>query len=216
MEFDYIRCEMNDVELPGVVYDLNNSTNNQFNLSYIVQEDRKGPKDLVFQSWYQQTGYHGDALRPSKQETLYYQFFTLPALDDYPVNTHGRGFSDSIGMRLLRTFGDRDSAQWTFGADWRRFKQYYREENFNAAGEIVLGGGDIYGIPHSRMDDFGLLTDLFLPWSDRFPSTSAGDSTTATPGSTAKTPSSPSSATPPKRTTPRVSMSRTACSAWPT
>ena len=93
-EFDYIRCEMNNVELPGVVYDLNNSTNNQFNLSYIVQEDRKGPKDLVFQTWFQQTGYSGDALRPSKRETLYHQFFTLPTFDDYPVNTQGRGHSD--------------------------------------------------------------------------------------------------------------------------
>ena len=33
---------MNNVELPGVVYDLNNSTNNQFNLNYIVQEDPQG------------------------------------------------------------------------------------------------------------------------------------------------------------------------------
>ena len=52
------------------------------------------------------------------------------------------------------------------GADWRRCKQHYREENLNGSGEIVLGGGDIYGIPKSQMDDFGLLTDLFLPWSD--------------------------------------------------
>jgi iron complex outermembrane recepter protein len=166
LEFDYIRCEMNNVELPGVVYDLDNSTNNQFNLSYIIQEDRKGPKDLVLQTWFQQTDYRGDALRSSKQQSLYYQFFTLPAFDDYPVNTQGSGFSNSIGLRLLRTLGERDSVQWTLGADWRRYQQRYQELNLNSSGEIVLGGGDIYGIPKSRMDDIGLLTDIFLPWSD--------------------------------------------------
>ena len=166
LEFDYIRCEMNRVELPGVVYDLDNSTNNQFNLRYIVQEDRQGPKDLVFQTWFQQTGYRGDASRPSKQETLYQQFFTLPAFDDFPVNTLGQGKSDSLGARFLRSFGASDSVQWTFGADWRRFNQFYREENLNADGEIVLGGGNVYGIPQSQMNDVGVLTDLCLPWSD--------------------------------------------------
>ncbi|MBN1591025.1 MAG: TonB-dependent receptor [Pirellulales bacterium] len=167
LEFDYIRCEMDNVELPGVVYDLNNSTNNQFNVKYIVQQDPKGPKDLVIQSWFQHTGYSGDASRTSKQESLYDQFFALPSsLDGYAVNTQGYGFSDSMGARLLRTLGERDSIQWTFGVDWRRYKQYYHEVNLDNTGEIIFGGGDVYGIPHSRMDDFGLLTDLFLPLSD--------------------------------------------------
>ncbi|MBN2217558.1 MAG: TonB-dependent receptor [Pirellulales bacterium] len=174
LEFDYIHCEMNNVELPGVVYDLNNSTNNQFNLTYTVQQDPKGPKDLVCQSWFQQTRYHGDALHPSKQESLYYQFFTLPGYDEWPVNTQGRGFSDSMGTRFLRTFGDRDSVQLTVGIDWRRYRQYYREVNLSEEGEIILGGGDVYGIPRSHMDDFGLLTEVLLPYSDTFSVTVGG------------------------------------------
>ena len=31
IEFDYLRTEMNHVDLPGIIYDLNNSVNNQFN-----------------------------------------------------------------------------------------------------------------------------------------------------------------------------------------
>jgi outer membrane receptor protein involved in Fe transport len=169
LEFDYIRCEMNDVELPGVVYDIDNSTNNQFNVRYVVQDDPKGPRQFVAQAWHQGTGYHGDALRSGKQQTLYHQFFTLPASTDgeWPVNTVGQGRSDSTGARFTRTFGDRDAPQWTIGADWRRYQQRYQETNLDVFGDIVLGGGDIYGIPRSHMDDFGLLTDLLLPFSDR-------------------------------------------------
>jgi iron complex outermembrane receptor protein len=169
LEFDCIHCEMNGVELPGVVYDLNNSTNNQFNLRYIVQEDRQGPKQLVFQAWYQQTDYQGDASRQSKQDTLYTDFFTLPASTqgEFPVNTVGQGQSNSLGARLLRTFGERESPQWTIGADWRRNDQFYRETSLDPSGQIVLSGGDVYGIPRSQMDDYGVLTDFLLPWSDR-------------------------------------------------
>lgn len=169
IEFDYVRCEMNDVELPGIVYDIDNSTNNQFNLRYILQEDPKGPKQLQLQTWYQQTDYRGDALRPSKQESLYFQFFTLPATTagDFPVNTVGQGRSDSLGVRLLRTFGDTDAVQFTTGADWRRTEQFYREKSFNSSGEIVIAGGDVFGIPKSRQDDCGVLGDLQIPWSDQ-------------------------------------------------
>jgi len=171
IEFDYVRCEMNGVQLPGVVYDLDNSTNNQFNLRYIQQEDPKGPKQLELQAWYQRTDYLGDSAQPSKQD-FYYQFFTLPPSTQpppaggVPVETIGQGYSDSVGVRVLSTFGERDWVQWTIGADWRRTEQRYREQSIDASGAIVLSGGDVYGIPKSRMDDVGLLTDLTLPCSD--------------------------------------------------
>jgi hypothetical protein len=169
IQFDYLRTEMNGVLLPGVVYDLDNSTNNQFNLRYIVQEDPKGPRQMLLQAWFQQTNYRGDASRPSKQD-FYYQFFTLPAttVGYDPVNTVGQGQSESTGVRLLRTFGERDAPQWTIGADWRRTQQAYQERSLNAAGQVVLEGGDVYGIPKSRMDDCGVLTDVLLPISERF------------------------------------------------
>ena len=168
LEFDYIRCEMNNVELPGVVYDLNNSTNNQYNLTYTIQQDPKGPKDFVCQSWYQQTVYNGDALRSSKQQSLYYQYFSLPSLygGEYAVDTQGFGYGETWGTRCLRTFGRRESAQLTVGVDWRRVKQHYHEVNLNEQGEIIFGGGDVYGVPHSYMDDYGLLAHVELPYSD--------------------------------------------------
>ncbi len=101
VEFDYVHCEMNNVQLPGVVYDLDSSTDSQFNLRYVVQEDRQGPKQLVIQGWYQETDYRGDALRQSKQDSFYYQFITLPATTDGVdiVNTLGIGQSINMGAR---------------------------------------------------------------------------------------------------------------------
>jgi outer membrane receptor protein involved in Fe transport len=165
IEFDYIRNDMNNVELPGVVYDINSSVNNQFNLRYIIQEDRDGPRQFVLQSWCDQTNYNGNASRPSKQDSLYQSFFTLPAYFDDPVNTIGRGSLQTLGIRGLRTFGDADSPQWTIGADWRRYHQRYDERNIDPQGNIIFDG-NVFGIPSSQMDDIGTLTDLSVPLSD--------------------------------------------------
>lgn len=166
IQFDYLRTDMNNVELPGVVYDINNSKNDQFNFRYIIQEDRQGPQQLVLQSWWTQTYYNGDSSRQSKQDSLYQSFFNLPALDSNPVNTVGRGRLESLGLRALRTFGQADSIQWTIGADWRRYQQRYEEVNLDPDGTIIYYG-DVFGIPSARMDDLGALTDLSVPVSDR-------------------------------------------------
>jgi outer membrane receptor protein involved in Fe transport len=176
IEFDYLRTDMNNVDLPGVVYDLNSSVNNQFNIRYIIQEDRKGPQQLLVQAWHQETFYDGDSNRLSKQETFYQDFISEiyaswrgPAR--VPVTTVGDGYVTSTGIRTLRTFGDTDAPQWTVGADWRRYDQRYQEANLNIFGESAYhnrftGAGLYYGIPQSRMEDFGVLTDLQLPAND--------------------------------------------------
>ena len=74
IEFDMLHTEMNGVEMPGIVYDLDNSVNSQYNLRYIIQEDRDGPRQLVLQSWHQDTLFFGDASRASKQESFYQDF----------------------------------------------------------------------------------------------------------------------------------------------
>ena len=167
VEFNYLRTEMNNVELPGVVYDLDNSKNDQFSLRYVMQDDRNGPEQAVLQTWWVQTAYHGDALRESKQTSLYYQFFTLPNFSEYPVNTVGKGDTESLGVRALRTFGEADSPQLTLGVDWRRNRQSYAEQDLNAAGQLVFDG-NVFGIPQSQMDDVGCLVNLLLPVSDAF------------------------------------------------
>ncbi len=55
--------------------------------------------------------------------------------------------------------------QCTLGADWRRYRQWYDERNYNAEG-VVTYFGDVFGVPHSQMDDCGALIDLSVPISD--------------------------------------------------
>jgi outer membrane receptor protein involved in Fe transport len=173
LEFDYLRTDYNNVDLPGVIYDLGNSTNNQFNLRYVVQEDPKGPEQLVLQSWFQNSAFRGDASGEQKQQTFYSQFLTLPYYDEYPVTTKSRGGSSSLGVRGLRTFGEADSPQWTIGADWRHYQQRYTEKTFTTDNGVIWSD-NLFGIPRSRMDDVGLLTNLWIPVSDRFSMTVGG------------------------------------------
>lgn len=164
LEVNVLRTEMNGVELPGVVYDIQNSKNDQYNIRYIIQEDRNGPKQLVLQSWYTQTFYYGDSSNASKQASFYHSYMTEPSWKEDPVYTRGRGDLESMGTRCLRTFGEVDTAQWTVGADWRRYSQHYLETTWTGQGELAWG--TLYGIPRSQMDDGGVLTDLMLPLTD--------------------------------------------------
>lgn len=166
VEFDYLRTDINDMQLPGIIYDIDNSKNDQFNCRYVIQEDRKGPEQSVLQSWWNQTYYRGNALRPAKQETFYHPFATLPTFALQDVNSDAEGNLNSLGVRALRTLGKRDGVQWTLGADWRRYGQSYQERDLTPDGQLAYG--KVFGIPSSRMDDVGVLTDLFLPVSDEF------------------------------------------------
>ena len=78
IECDLLHTEYNHVDLPGIIYDLNNSTNTQFNVRYIVQEDRNGPQQLLVQAWHQETFFEGDSSQAYKFQTFFYPFITLP------------------------------------------------------------------------------------------------------------------------------------------
>jgi len=176
IEFDMLHTDMNDVDMPGVVYDLESSANNQFNLRYIIQEDPNGPREFLAQAWHQETRFHGDASNESKQRT-FYQAFIADAAERgsggiRPDNTLGRGYSVSTGVRLLRTVGRADEPQWTFGVDWRRFGQRYLERTVDVNGYDIYDGY-VFGIPESRTDDVGALTHLQWSAGDRL-SFSAG------------------------------------------
>jgi iron complex outermembrane recepter protein len=178
IEFDLLHTEMNNVLMPGIVYDLDNSVNSQYNLRYIVQENRDGPKQLALQTWRQDTLFYGDASRASKQESFYQKFIAdTPPNSGYarPVTTLSNGYSTSTGVRGLRTFGDADGdgPLLTLGADWRRFEQRYLEREVDAQGHDIYAG-DVFGVPRSNTDDIGVLTDLQLPVNDNLSLTWGG------------------------------------------
>ena len=165
IDVDYLRTEINNLELPGVVYDINNSVNNQFNVKYVVQEDRAGPEQFAVQGWFHETGYQGDASRRAKQTSFYHDFITVTEPTDLPVNTVSAGRSASMGTRTHATFGDADQPQWTIGADWRRSTTKYSESNFRGDG-LLMYGGNLFGIPGSSQNDIGLFSNVMIPVSD--------------------------------------------------
>ncbi len=176
IECDLLHTEYNNVDLPGIIYDLNNSTNNQFNVRYIVQEDRNGPQQLLIQAWHQETFFNGDSSKAYKFDTFYYPFITLPVQYDdgtTPVLAIAQGHLTSTGVRAFRTFGDADSPQWTIGLDWRRVEQRYLERDVDADGNEVYSG-NYFGVPESSQDDEGVFTNLLLPVGNRLTFTFGG------------------------------------------
>ena len=165
IDFDYLRTEINNLELPGVVYDINNSLNNQFNVKYVVQEDRQGPEQFAIQAWFHETGYQGDASSRAKQDSFYRFFSTASVVPDFPINTISSGRSTSMGARTFATFGGADEPQWTVGADWRRSTTQYQERDFRPDG-LLIYSGNLYGTPLSSQNDAGLFTTLLIPISD--------------------------------------------------
>ncbi len=173
LDFNYLRTEINNLELPGVVYDINNSVNNQFNVKYVVQPDRQGPEAFAIQGWYHDTGYQGDAASRAKQDSFFHDFITVTEPTDLPVNTISAGRSTSMGTRTHATFGDTDQPQLTVGADWRRSTTQYSESDFLADGTLMYGE-PLFGIPTSSQNDIGLFTNVLIPVSDGTTVTIAG------------------------------------------
>ncbi|MCA9098757.1 MAG: TonB-dependent receptor, partial [Planctomycetaceae bacterium] len=173
IEFNYLNTQINALELPGIVYDLDNSTNNQFNLRYVIQEDPEGVEQFVLQTWSSQTVYSGDSTSSSKQRTFFEDFLTPTTPGREVVSTFGSGSLRTHGARALATFGEIDDRTLTIGADWRAYTQRYEELDFTSTGDLAFDG-NIYGIPKSTQNDFGLLAHSVLPASDLWTFTFGG------------------------------------------
>ena len=176
IECDLLHTEYNHVDLPGIIYDLNNSTNTQFNVRYIVQKDRAGPQQLLVQAWHQETFFEGDSSQAYKFQTFFYPFITLPEENSgggIPAEAIAQGHLTSTGFRALRTFGDADSPQWTVGFDYRHVEERYLERIVDATGTEV-SNGNLWGVPESSMDDGGVLTNLVVPLNNRLSFTFGG------------------------------------------
>lgn len=162
LEFQYIHQNLDNVELPGVTYDLRFSNTEQFNVRFVLQEDPKGPENAVLQFWNQRTGYAGDSSRPSKHQTFYDTLIVQPFPELNGGITRTMGFSDSTGVRGLLTFGQKDAAQLTLGADYRRQQMSYQERDFLPDGTLDFQG-TVFGIPRSSLEDAGLFIHFVDP-----------------------------------------------------
>lgn len=175
IDLNYIRMGLRNVELPGVAYDINRQTSDQFNVRWVLQEDANGPEQAVVQFWAQRTPFDGDSTRPSKQDTFYRTMLGVSNFEgSLPlVNTFGKGLTESWGVRALRTFGVNGGPLLTIGADYRHLRQQYLETDINDLNEVSFGG-NFFGIPRTRQDDIGILTHLKVPVTDMLDLTLGG------------------------------------------
>jgi iron complex outermembrane recepter protein len=166
-DVSYLHQGLQNVELPGVAYDINDQNSDQINLRYTVKDDFNQDR-WQNQFWWNQVTYNGDATRISKRKTV---FDTLIG-DAYPGlaggNLIGRGLSDNWGARTQLLFGKEDVVHGSAGIDWRRIRQFYRENDFFPDGSPALSG-DTFGLPNSSSDDFGIFlrgeTSITDQWS---------------------------------------------------
>jgi len=174
-EVNFLRVGLRNIELPGVAYDINRQTTDQLNLRWVMQEDPNGPEQAVLQCWAQRTPFDANSTRPSKQDTMFRTLMAVPYAEFAPgfTNLFGTGLTESWGLRALRTFGCADGPQLTLGADWRLLRQSYVETDLDNTGAVTFGG-NLFGIPDSQAQDFGLLTHLLVPVSDKFQVTLGG------------------------------------------
>jgi len=175
IEVNYLRLGLRNVELPGVAYDINRQTTDQVSLRWVMQDDLDGPEQAVVQFWTQRTPFNVDSTRPSKQETVFRTLVADPFSAFAPgfTNLFGTGLTESWGARALRTLGSGDSPQWTVGVDWRRIQQRYLEVDLDDTGAVTFGG-NLFGIPDSYTDDFGILTHLKVPVAEELDCTIGG------------------------------------------
>lgn len=175
VEFNYVRVEKNGVQLPGVVYDITQSVDEQWNIRYVVQEDKQSPERFLVQYWWTKTPYQGNSLNPLKQQTFYQAFIVNDFRGFVPPNnafnlsaTFSRGFLQTQGVRSLLTFGEKDSPLLTLGADWRRYTQLYVENHIDTSttNPTIIFGDNVFGIPQSSQEDAGLLANLDVPVND--------------------------------------------------
>ncbi len=168
LDASFLHQSLQDTELPGVTYDINEQNADQFNLRW-TQRDRYSDVDrLQMQFWWNQATYNGDASRSSKQRT----FVDRLLGDPYPDmkgggNVIANGLSDNWGTRAITTWGDSETWVLRAGADWRRIRQFYRELDFKADGSPEFFG-DSFGIPDSSADDFGIFAGSSVVLTDRW------------------------------------------------
>lgn len=148
IEFTYLRQEQTGVEYPGLVFDINSSVTNAYELRYASIDHLLYDK-FTADVWYNDTRFRGDTLASGKAA----QIPTLATL----IGPPGLGFaitdvnSMSLGYRLAATWGDETVDKVTLGTDLIFLKQ--RLDDTSSPNTVFAAN---FPIPKSHSLDVGL------------------------------------------------------------
>ena len=151
VEFQYLRLDQTDVELPGQAFDIDFLVTDGYEI-ILTFEDRSWCDQLEITSWYNSTRLEGSAQRSGKRAT-FEVYDDIGFLGFTDVN------SSSAGYRAAAVWGGQCGCEPTLtaGADLRYVKQELNEFTSSA-----LSGGDVVNspIPKSHQATPGFFLEL--------------------------------------------------------
>lgn len=132
IDFQYLRLDQTDVEIPGQFFDINALVTDAFDGTYSLF-NQPYFDSLIVDAWYNRTNFYGDNLRPGKRRTLPNLDQDLPSPAGQQDSVHFRSFTNvmahSSGFTSAFGWGDVDAERLTAGFDLRYLGQRIDELN---------------------------------------------------------------------------------------
>jgi len=151
IEFQYLRLDQTDVELPGQAFDIDFLVTDGYEI-ILTLDDRDWCDQFEVTSWYNNTRLEGSAQRSGKRATF-------PVYDSIMFEGFTNVNSSSAGYRAAATWGGECNCEPTLtaGADLRYVKQELNE--FTSS---ILSGGDVVNspIPNSHQATPGFFFEI--------------------------------------------------------
>lgn len=170
LELHYIRLDQTDVEFPGQIFDLDFLKVDGVE-AILTVENQPQFDQLVFETWYNQTIFKGNAQRSGKRGQI-------PQLDDVGLFARTEVYSRSSGFQLMGVWGQDDCTQLRSGVDFRFVRQELNEPDGQAVvqvlGQPFLLQDQNGPIPRSHWINPGLFADLRHQATDQLTITTGG------------------------------------------
>ncbi|MCC9599372.1 TonB-dependent receptor [Stieleria sp. JC731] len=168
IEFNYLRLDQTDVEIPGLVYDINYLVTDGYEVTYTNLAPAFFSDQFSAEFWYNRTRFEGDTSRPGKKQ----QIPSLLTELESPSGADGAATTDvdalSAGYRLESILETR-SGQYAFGTDMIVLNQ-----ELNDIETFAPPHDNNYPIPRSHSIDVGLYFEDVERITDRLSMTAGG------------------------------------------
>ncbi len=159
LELTLLRLDQTGMEFPGYVFDMDFLVTNAFEMEYVLK-DQPLFDVLSFETWFNDTRFHGNAQNPSKRD----QF---PLLNFYRYEGYTNVYALSTGFTLATTWGDEDGPQLTTGTDLRFIKQSLDEIGSGRIGFLRIQNANS-PLPKSEYANPGIFVESSIPATERF------------------------------------------------
>ncbi len=126
IDFQYLRLDQTDVEIPGQFFDINALVTDAFDGTYTLL-NQPYFDSLTVDAWYNRTNFYGDNLRPGKRRTLPGLDQPQPSPPGQQISVRFNSFTNvmahSAGFTSAFGWGDVDEEHLTGGVDLRYLGQ---------------------------------------------------------------------------------------------